>query len=715
MSEQNNNQTNQNSNNDNDTTTEQTSLFTKDMESSLWYDNNNMYTSSEAVDQFNGIISHEKIKDLTEFVVDGAQPLPDNTIVTQVLPFVKDRGHNDMKKTNTLPFYPAKAEEDALHWNRTEWVEGGYKFTTDENKLTTMIDKRLENDLGQQSEEGNRVFRSNVYVSMDVDAALALEGKSRGCKTGEVILESEYAYSTPKIQYAADDNLTFVIIDHNDYDKSAVRFYLNNQPDECIITISETNERDVVAAIGRYVRALNKLVDFNVRKYSRYFIVLSNASNPLRCNRCVLNINGNIIGDDFGKFRFGSSKQLAAATGKALNVIQNYNQYVYNYLEVADNNTSTYTGIKTLAATVNTSYTDYNGWNSITGTAVTWPAVDGTMPLSRQKWNIQDYYTALHYLVEYHYKISTPYDATTGANKYSDWSLLLPRSDYYGASKLPVCDYAVRVAFDKNMCKPINDHTHYIEHRGILANKLKVLANYRAGRLCACISETFGSFYNLKLIKDMELITMFHEILDAQTVGIYETDHLIGMVAHVKYSPDDPDYIANGTRSTINNLWYGTADPNDGTLLVEEYWPIPSYWRSDTFGLPTVDELDYEVNIIPAASQVGWKTPDKKKYYVYQGTIAKITYQFDKTVAPIHADVIFQAKLSGHWKSNDYGMYTCPGLFSCDCILSIEDRPNISNTQNAGSAWYAICTGNRMYNTLLNKNFGTTNRSKLFG
>lgn len=695
-------------------------LLTADMEASLWYDNNAMSTNAKIVEQFNGVISRDNLKTLTEYVVDSSQVIPSANKLLAIKPPLKQRGNVPVESVNNANATPAQANVDETHWNRTQWNDGGYKFTTDENKLTTIIEKRLENDLGQQSEEGNRVFRSNVYVSMDVDAALALQNKSRVCKTGEVILESEYAYSTPKVDYTKDSKASIMIIDHHDYDNSSVRFYLSQQVPECVVTISETNAYDVIAAIGRYVRSLDTLIDVGTQQHERYFILLSNATNPLRCSRCVVNINGNIIGDNFTKFRFGDIKQIAAATGKALNYIQNYTQSVYNILEIDNNNTTVNMGFKTYAADVNTTYTTYNGWNSLTGTTVTWPLVDGTLPLSRQKWNIQDYYTAIHYLVEYHYKISTPYDYYVSPNpkKFADWSLLYYTSNNYGASTIPVSDYLLRVALDKKMCSALNNHTHCVEHRGILGNKLHTLANYRAGRLLACISETFGSLFNLTKLTDLGIVTIYNQLLDAQTIGIYGDDHLIGMISHVKYSPTSPDFVANNPLATT--LWNFqpplNPDPTNGDLLVEEYYPLACYWRSDAFGLPSSDDLDYKVQSFGAGISIGWKDGVKGvTYYTKDGIVGKATYQFDTTVDPISANVYYRSRFgfANGFKNYGSGMYQVPSLFLIsDYFFDYKERPNIDGYNN----WvYPICYGDRIYATKLNQNIGTDLVSKLFG
>lgn len=729
MSGNNNNNNTQNLNeNETETTVSELNKFmTKEMEMNLPFDNSAIHTSPNAVNMFNKDISKENLRDLTTYIVDSVDVLPATEKVLTINAKLKQRGNVPILGViNSTNVRPAVSKTDVGKWDKTVWINGGYKITQDTTTLPTIIESRLENDLGQQSVEGNRVFRSNVYVPFDVDGTLALENVDRVCKTGEVILESEYAYSSPKCSFA-NDKVKIVIVDYEDYEDTSLRFFLNTQAPETIFTINETNASDAIASIGRYARTIQSL-QTATPKHEIYFIVLSNVKNPLRCARCVVNINDNLVGNDFKKFRFGSVRQIAAATGKRLNYIQNYVQYEYNYLEVNGDNYVQYAGCKTFSQANNTTYTDYTTWNAVTGNALTWPTTDCTMPCSRQKWNIQDYYTALHYLVEYHYKVATPYTSgTSSAPEPSDWNLLKYSSDDYGYVTIPISDYMCRVAMDKKLCTPVLDETHYIEHRGILANKLKTLAYYRSGALLTCISSVFGSLYNLLKLNDLELVNYVNEILDAQTCGILKLgsknsdnneEHLFGMLGHFKFYPSNPDLIMTNVRSgsSVSGFYAPVQDPTNDDLVYEEYWPISAYWRADTFGLPACDELEYEVEYYDANNAIGWKDMDDKKYYVSRTTFqCQIKYQLDPQQSPKSANLIYYSLLNDNTKSAESGMFRKFGLLNTGIFTNVIFRPGYDSTGSSNNYTYPICYGHRWYSPKLQTERSANLRSQLFG
>lgn len=723
----NNNTQNENSNNSETTVSELNKFMTKEMEMNLPYDNSSIHTSPEAINMFNKNISKENLKDLTTYIVDGVEVLPNEEKLLVIDASLKQRGNVPITASyNNTQYRPAIAKTDVGKWDKTIWIKGGYKITQDTTTLPTIIESRLENDLGQQSVEGNRVFRSNVYVPFDIEGTLSLENVDRVCKTGEVILESEYAYSSPKSDFS-DDKIQIVIVDYEDYENTSIRFFLNKQDPETIFTISETNASDAIAAIGRYARTIGSL-QTSAPKHTIYFIVLSNVKNPLRCARCVVNINDNLIGNDFGKFRFGSVRQIAAATGKCLNYIQNYVQYEYNYLEVNGDTYIQHAGCKTFSQVNNTAFTDYAAWNALTGNALTWPTTDCTMPCSRQKWNIQDYYTALHYLVEYHYKIATPYTTGSSSNpEASDWNLLKFSSDNYGYVTVPISDYICRVALDKKLCTPVLDETHFIEHRGILGNKLKILANYRAGALLDCISSVFGSLFNMLKIVDLEMVSYINEIIDAQTCGILKLgsknadnneEHLLGMLGHFKFYPSNPDLImtnARGSRAITG--FTQVADPTNDDLVYEEYWPISTYWRSDTFGLPACDELEFEVNYYDNNNAIGWREMDDKQYYVSHDNFkCQIKYQLDPLQDPKSANLIYNSYVFlSNGKTDSAGMFRKFGLLNTDAFTDVIFRPGTYTSVSATSHSYPICYGHRWYTPKLQTERSSNLRSKLFG
>lgn len=686
-----NQQNNNNESTNDDKTQSQTSfLLTNEMKVSLPLDNSTIHTTQQAVQKFNGILSEQNVKDLTQYVIDGRTPINTPTITT-IVANLKDKNNITISGVKSTQGNPVGTSNLGIE---IETVEGGYKFTSDESKLTTILEKRLENDLGQQSEEGNRVFRSNVYTSMDVDSVMALQGKSRLCKTMEVLSELTYAYDPTSSNGVSNNNI--FIFDYLDYNNTIIREMVNRHDPAYVITISETNSNDVKLAIARTAHVIGYFGTHD------WIIVLSNCKNPLTCERCVLTYEDKPVDTNYSKLRYAQAANLHAHICKDLNYLQNTSIHLYSFADVYNWNSVSVTRSKCTATTYSASYVDADDFDSeITGaniTLTTYPS----LPLSRQKHNIQDYYTAIHALVEMKYRIKTPYGNCNFDFTVTNTPTII----------LPICDVGIRIARDKNMCKPLITETYAIEHRGLLANKLLTLAKYRAGRLLATITEVFGSLYNCrKLLNDLALFNSFWQIIDAQTVGIYKDEHLIGLVGHKRYDVTTyTSFITTKIRSTGTNSFTGVADPTNDNLTVEEYYPLAMYWRSDVFGLPEHDEYAYE-NKVCATTYVGYyEKYDDKIYYVSNGNVGRCQYQ---TTAGqyVNCDVLFISNYAVD-KTVQIGMYSVPTVFKSKYFSNYVHSP-LDKAQN--NSIYPVSYGSRVYTSEIVKQDETSLESVLFG
>lgn len=686
-----NEQTNQNnSNNSNESTTQSTFLLTNEMKVSLPLDNSTIHTTQQAVQKFNGILNEQNVKDLTKYVIDGRVPISTPTVTT-IVANLKDKNNITVSGVKYTQGTPVASSNLGI---TIQSVEGGYKFTSDESKLTTILEKRLENDLGQQSEEGNRVFRSNVYVSMDVDSVLALQGKSRLCKTMEVLTELTYAYDPTSSSGVSNNNI--FIFDYLDYNNTIIREIINRHDPLYVLTVSETNSTDVKLAIARIAHVLGYFGTHD------WIIVLSNCKNPLTCERCVLTYEDKPIDTNYSKLRFAKAANLHAYICKELNYIQNTSLYLYSYADAYNWNSISTTRSKCTSTSFTANYVDADDFDTeITGADValtTYPS----LPLSRQKFNIQDYFTSLHALVEMKYRIKTPYGNSTFDLTTSNIPTII----------LPVCDVGVRIAQDKNMCKPLITKTYAIEHRGLLGNKLSTLARYRAGRLLAAISEIFGSLYNCrKILNNLALYNSFWQIIDAQTVGIYDDEHLIGLVGHPRYDvTSSTSFITTKIRSTGTNSFTGVADPTNDNLTVEEYYPLAMYWRSDVFGLPEHDEYAFENKVAPVSYVGLYEKYDDKLYFISNSTVGRCQYQ-TSAGQYVNCDVLFISNYAVD-KTVQCGMYSVPTVFKSKLFSNYVHSP--LDKQSANSI-YPISYGTRVYTSEIVTQDEASLESILFG
>lgn len=690
----NNNNTNNNSNNNNNNNDTSTTnyLLTNEMKVSLPLDNSTIHTTQKAVEKFNGVLNHKNVQDLTEYVINGRTPIASSKTVTQIIANNKDGNNISIKTVISTGLSPVAEKTSKLQ--NIEFVHGGYKFTSDESKLTTILEKRLENDLGQQSEEGNRIFRSNVYTSMNVDAVTALQGKSRMCKTMEVLTELMYAYNPGSLDWAGDNHV--FIFDYLDYENTIVRELINRADPQNVITISETNPTDVKLAIARRSIVLGAFTTLKP-----YIFVLSNCKNPLKCERCVITYKDQPIDNHFSKLRYASAKNLHNYICNSMNFIQNITYYIYSYINIASWNSTNASRSKLVNATYEVDYinsTDYD--SQVTGNNIN-VASPPSLPLSRQRFNIQDYYTALHILVELKYEIRTPYGRANFDLRKSGQPALI----------LPICDAGIRIAHDKNMCKPLLTDTYYIEHRGLLANKVSVLANYRAGRLLSSVTEIFGSLYNCKkLLNNVMLYESFWGIIDAQTVGIYNDEHLIGLVGHKRYSfESSSEFIGNSNRSATDSFTAYT-EPSNNDLIVEEYYPLAGYWRADVFGLPEHDEYSYENKVAPSGFHPFFDKYDDKIHFVTNGVVGRCQYQ-TTTSGFVSSDVYFVSNQS-LVKTSGSGMYSVPTIFKTNYFTNYVDSPLDRATTDQ---LYPVCYGNRVYTSEIVEQEPTALESILFG
>lgn len=687
--ENNNNNTNDNTNNEQ---TNNDYFLTNEMKVSLPLDNNAIHTSQTAVQKFNGILSKKNLEDLTSFVIDGRVPINADPTVTTIDARLKDNNHITITKTGVNQGSPIYGTAHAID---IESIEGGYKFSSDETQLTTIIEKRLENDLGQQSLEGNRVFRSNVYVSMDVDAALALQNKSRMCRTMEVLTELYYAYNPSNTLNTTTAGV--FVFDHSDYDNSICREFINRIDPSRVITISETNSSDVILAIAR------RTVNLGIFSTSNdpWVILLTNANNPLKCDRCVISYDGKSIDTNYTKLRFASAVFLAQYCMARSNYVQGQTLHLYSLADLYNWNHVSATRSKLQATTVDTEYLDIVEFDDENWGSQIYFTTFPSLPLSREKFNIQDYYTCLHTLVEIVYQIKTPYgycnfDLSTNTNK----TLLLP-----------ICDVGLRIAHDKNMCKAIINKTYAIEHRGLLANKVATLGKYRAGRLLGTISEVFGSLYNCKkIMNNLALYNMFWQIIDAQTVGVWNDEHIIGLIGHKRYSFDsESTFIANKTRSATNDF-AAVTDPTGDNLTVEEYYPIALYWRSDVFGLPEHDEYNFENHVAPSGYVGMFSKYDDKIYFTSAGAVGLTQYQ-TSAGQTVNCTVSFVSAYS-NGKTAGAGMYQVPNVFKTNFFINYVDRPL---DKQSSATVYPISFGTRVYRSEIIDQSESSLESILFG
>lgn len=641
---------------------------------SLKYDNSSMRTSMKAAQTFYGQLSKDNINNMVKYLLDGSETVPANPEIVQVAmntlgtDYVSSSGVTTDNSTlvDLAPTVGYKA-------TKIKWVEGGYRFLATDEGMSGLMSKRLENDLGQQTQGANYVFRSNDYVSIDVASRLAIEGKTRVCKTLEVASELWYNYN-PTVLFGVQTNAhtpnrPVFIFDYEDYNTTAIQQWLDKIPSNCVFVINETKAYDAVAAIGRI---LNGGYYFYLNDAPMVFF-LSNAQNPIRCERCVINIQDYIMNNQH-KLRFGDTAEIQVMIQRYLG----FNNVTARYYAVAElEMDGTYTdGRYIIQTTQNTTNFDTVAqFDAVTwGTFITNPT-PSHYPLSSQKYNNKDIFTGLCLLTETLYDICTPHG-------YCDFNLQRRQTSStvgnYGYATVPVCDWLVRVAMDKGVIQPIVNKTHKLNNRSVLAQKIKIFATYKAGRLLGCISEVFGSLNNLSRFSYLGLQNAVTYMLDAQNCGYYDQEFLIGLVGHLPFSPSSPTaiYAISGSQTGVGSYANGSNDTIN--VHVTEYAPIAAYWRVDLFGSPIASDVSVSNERWNSTISAGWRDLDKKRYVCdTTSNIATVSYRFDNTGNFTNANLIFNSYYNGNNKLTTYGILQLPSmLWDKNSFICAKFRPN---------------------------------------
>lgn len=657
---------------------------------SLKYDNSSMRTSIKAAQMYYGQLSKENINNMVKYLLDGSETVPANPEILQIsintlgTDYVSSNGivTDNSVLVDLAPNLNIKA-------NKIKFNDGGYKFLSTDEGMSGLMSKRLENDLGQQTQGANYVFRSNDYVSIDVAARLAIEGKSRVCKTLEVVSELYYNYD-PTVTFSTQTSQhttirPVFIFDYEDYNTSALQQWLDKIPSNNVYVVNETKSYDAIAAVGRI---LNGSWYFQHDEAPQVFF-LSNAQNPVRCARCVVNMEGYIMNNQY-KLRFGDSRNIQIMLQRYLG-FSNISAQYYGVAEIAMD--GTYVDGRYIIQTTsngnifnNVAEFDAQTW----GTLITNPT-PSHYPLSSQKYNNKDIFTGLCILTELLYDICTPHG-------YCDFNLERRQTNgttgKYGYANVPVCDWLVRVAMDKNVIEPVVNKQHRLNNRSVLAQKIKILATYKAGRLLGCISEVFGSLNNLARFKHIGLQNSLTYILDAQNCGYYDDEFLIGLIGHLPFSPTRGTaiYAISGTQTGVGS--YGNGSNNTTNVHITEYAPIAAYWRVDLFGSPVASDVNVNNERWNTAISSGWKDLDKKRYVCDTNTtLATVSYRFDNTGNFNNVNLVFNSYYNGNGKSTTYGILQLPSmLWDKNSFICSKFRPNSINVSNG---FYPIMYSNQ--------------------
>lgn len=657
---------------------------------SLKYDNSSMRTSIKAAQTYYGQLSKENINNMVTYLLDGSETVPANPEIVQVnmntlgTDYVASTGVTTDNSTLV-----SLAPTVGYKTNKIKFVNGGYRFLATDEGMSGLMSKRLENDLGQQTQGANYVFRSNDYVSIDVASRLAIDGKTRVCKTLEVVSELWYNYDpTVMLGSQTSDHKVarpIFIFDYEDYNTSAIQQWLDKIPSNCVYVINETKAYDAVSAIGRMLVHGYQLH----HNEAPMVFFLSNAQNPLRCGRCVVNIQGYIMNNQ-NKLRFGDYKELHVILQKYLG-FNNVTAYYYSVAEIQMDGTFSDGRYIMQTAVNNTSFDTVTQFDAITwGTLITDPATTN-YPLSTQKYNNKDIFTGLCLLTETLYDVCTPHG-------YCDFNLQKRQTSgsngNYGYATVPVCDWLIRVAMDKGVIQPVVNKTHKLNNRSVLAQKIKIYATYKAGRLLGCISEVFGSLNNLSRFRYLGLQNAVTYLLDAQNCGYYDQEFLIGLVGHLPFSPTNGTaiYAISGTQTGVGS--YGNGSNNTTNVHVSEYAPIAAYWRVDLFGSPVASDVSVVNERWTSTISAGWRDLDKKRYVCDTGaTLATISYRFDNTGNFTNANLIFNSYYNGNNKATTYGILQLPSmLWDKNSFICAKFRPNAINVS---SGTYPIMYSNQ--------------------
>jgi len=645
---------------------------------SLLYDNPAMRTSQKAAQCFYGVLSDENISNMVNFLLNGSETVPANPeyISVNIASLGTDyvSGGRPSTGNGTLISSSTSSQKSAKS-NRMTFVDGGYKFMATDEGMSGLISKRLENDLGQQTQGANYVFRSNDYVSIDVAARLAIDGKSRVCRTLEVINELYYnmyptvetftSFQTQTVQHP-----TFVF-DFEDYNTTALQQWLDKIPNEQILVINETKPYDAVAAIGRMLNSHRGFIATN----KPIIFFLSNCRNPLKSSRCVINIDGYIMNDQT-KARFHDYNRLPVICQRYLGLI-NITYYDYSIAEICmDGTISDSRSFIQKTSNANANYKNTVEYDAMTLGASIDPPSFGNYPMSTQKFVTKDIFTALCFLAEYEYNVCTPHgDCDFALSKYVSGSGRRP----YGIVTLPVCDWLIRVAQDKKIIEPIVNKTHKLNNRNVLAQKLKIFANFKAGRLLNCVSEVFGSLNNLSRFRNLGLIAGVTHLIDAQNVGIYDGETLIGLVAHIPFDPLATDGIYNISLTPTATGSFANGSTNTTDIIISEYAPIASYWRIDLFGDPVKSDVNVKNERWDPSISAGFRPIDHERYVVSTNitNFGYCSYRFDNSGGYNQVKLVFESLYNGDNKLTTSGICQLPSfLWKKDSFADIRFRPS---------------------------------------
>lgn len=657
---------------------------------SLKYDNSSMRTSMKAAQTYYGQLSKENINNMMKYLLDGSETVPANPEIIQVAmntlgtDYVSSSGitTDNSNLVNLVPTVGYKA-------TKIKWVDGGYRFLATDEGMSGLMSKRLENDLGQQTRDANYVFRSNNYVSIDVASRLAIEGKTRVCKTLEVVSELWYNYN-PTVSFGVQINAhttrqPVFIFDYEDYNTTSIQQWLDKIPSNNVFVINETKAYDAVCAVGRMITGA-----YNIHMHEAPMVFfLSNAQNPLRCERCVVNIQ-NYIMNNQEKLRFGDASEIQVLIQRYLG----FNNITARYYAVAElQMDGTYTDGRYIVQTTQntTTFNTVSEFDAVTwGTFITNPS-PSTYPLSSQKYNNKDIFTALCLLTETLYDICTPHG-------YCDFNLQRRQSSStaggYGYATVPVCDWLLRVAMDKGVIQPIVNKSHKLNNRSVLAQKIKIFATYKAGRLLGCISEVFGSLNNLSRFSYVGLQNAVTYLLDAQNCGYYDQEFLIGLIGHLPFSPSSATaiYAISGAQTGVGSYANGSNDTTN--VIISEYAPLAAYWRVDLFGSPIASDVSVNNERWNSTISAGWRDIDKKRYVCdTTSTIATVSYRFDNTGNFTNANLVFNSYYNGNNKLTTYGILQLPSmLWDKNSFICAKFRPNAINVS---SGTYPIMYSNQ--------------------
>lgn len=656
----------------------------------LKYDNSSMRTSIKAAQTYYGQLSKDNIQNMVKYLLDGSETVPANPEIVQVS--VNTLGTDYVASTGIATdnsTLVSLAPTVGYKTNKVKFVDGGYRFLATDEGMSGLMSKRLENDLGQQTQGANYVFRSNDYVSIDVASRLAIEGKTRVCKTLEVTSELWYNYD-PTVTFGLQTSAHKVqkpvfIFDYEDYNTSALQQWLDKVRSNYVYVINETKAYDAISAVGRI---LTHGYHFHPDQDPMIFF-LSNAQNPLRCGRCVINIQDYIMNDP-NKLRFGDYKEIHVMLQKYLG-FHNTLAYYYAVAEIEMDGSFT-DGRYIMTSTANSfAFNDVNQFDTTTWGSLISDPTPANYPLSTQKYNNKDVFTGLCLLTEILYDICTPHG-------YCDFNLQKRQTSgtvgNYGYATIPVCDWLVRVAMDKGVIQPIVNKTHKLNNRSVLAQKIKIFATYKAGRLLGCISEVFGSLNNLSRFKYLGLQNAVTYMLDAQNCGYYDQEFLIGLIGHLPFSPTNATaiYAISGSQTGVGS--YGNGSNNTTNVHVSEYAPIAAYWRVDLFGSPIASDVNVYNERWTTTISAGWRDLDKKRYVCDTATnLATISYRFDNTGNFTNANLVFNSYYNGNNKATTYGILQLPSmLWDKNSFICAKFRPNAINVS---SGTYPIMYSNQ--------------------